>query len=167
MSLGQQLISWRHLREWSQETLASKAGITRAYLSRLEADQADPSLSILRRLASTLEISIGTLLETAAPHPEPNREELDQLARAIFHPGAAKNKNIPQIRSFARAFKTRRSALGLGRSKSKPAESSKKLSRQGLFTLRRLRATLGEKNWKALLQRIDKHAAFQANRTQP
>ena len=47
----------------TQVTLAKKAGISRAYLARLEMGLHDPHLSRLRKLAKALGVPVAELLE--------------------------------------------------------------------------------------------------------
>jgi len=47
----------------TQEALAEKAGVSRAYLSRLEMGRHDPPLSRLRTLAKVLKVPIEKLLK--------------------------------------------------------------------------------------------------------
>ena len=49
-------------REMTQEALAIKADVSRAYLSRLEMGRHDPPLSLLRRLAKALRVPVAELL---------------------------------------------------------------------------------------------------------
>jgi transcriptional regulator with XRE-family HTH domain len=56
----------REARESSgmtQETLAKKAGVSRAYLSRLEMGLHDPPLSRVRKLARALGVKIEALVK--------------------------------------------------------------------------------------------------------
>jgi len=53
----------REGREMTQATLAKKAGVSRAYLARLEIGLHDPPLSRLRKLAKALNVKVGRLLE--------------------------------------------------------------------------------------------------------
>ena len=53
----------RERRGMTQETLAKKAGVSRAYLSRLEMGRHDPPLSRLRKLAKALGVPVTELLE--------------------------------------------------------------------------------------------------------
>lgn len=122
MRFGFNLLAWRRHRGVSQETLAVKAGILRPYLSRLERNQSDPSLSMVHRLAAALDLSAGQLLDTQPPNKRLNRHSMDKLARATLK-------------------RDKRSGLGD-------------------HALRRLRVWLGEDQWKALLKRMEKHAAF-------
>lgn len=52
----------RARRGMTQETLAKKAGVSRAYLSRLEMGRHDPPLSRLRKLANALGVPVTELL---------------------------------------------------------------------------------------------------------
>ena len=52
----------RERRGITQETLAKKAGVSRAYLSRLEMGRHDPPLSRLRKLAKALGVPVTELL---------------------------------------------------------------------------------------------------------
>jgi DNA-binding XRE family transcriptional regulator len=55
----------RHFRtnkNYSQDTLATKCGIFRTYLSRIETGKCNPSLSVLVALAGALDVSPHILL---------------------------------------------------------------------------------------------------------
>ena len=52
----------REARDMTQATLAKKAGVSRAYLSRLEMGRHDPPLSRLRKLAKALGVAVTELL---------------------------------------------------------------------------------------------------------
>lgn len=53
----------RTARTLTQEALATKAGIARTYLARLELGQQDPTLGTLKKLAKALRVKVGRLLE--------------------------------------------------------------------------------------------------------
>ncbi|PYN83257.1 MAG: XRE family transcriptional regulator [Candidatus Rokuibacteriota bacterium] len=53
----------RERQGMTQETLAKKAGVSRAYLSRLEMGRHDPPLSRVRKLAKALGVPVGELLK--------------------------------------------------------------------------------------------------------
>jgi transcriptional regulator with XRE-family HTH domain len=59
---GKQLQRLRTSRGLTQEQLAVTAGLSHAFLTKLELGQHDPSLSTLVRLAKVLKISVGELL---------------------------------------------------------------------------------------------------------
>jgi len=56
----------REIRErkgMTQEALAKAAGVSRAYLSRLEMGRHDPPLSRLRKLAKALRVKVSALVD--------------------------------------------------------------------------------------------------------
>jgi XRE family transcriptional regulator, regulator of sulfur utilization len=53
----------RDSRGLTQEALARKAGISRAYLARLEIGRHDPHLSRLRKLAKALRVKVSELVD--------------------------------------------------------------------------------------------------------
>lgn len=66
MSPRQFAMKLKKLREGkglTQEVLAKKAGISRAYLARLEMGRHDPHLSRLRKLARVLGVKISELVD--------------------------------------------------------------------------------------------------------
>jgi DNA-binding XRE family transcriptional regulator/quercetin dioxygenase-like cupin family protein len=65
-TLGCRVRAMRESREWTQELLAEKAGLSKAYLSRLEAGDRQPSLSAISSIAKAFGISIAALFE----HPD-------------------------------------------------------------------------------------------------
>jgi ribosome-binding protein aMBF1 (putative translation factor) len=60
-SLGQRIRAAREALGDSQVTLAAAAGISQGYLSQLETDEREPTLSIAARLATALGIPIDEL----------------------------------------------------------------------------------------------------------
>ena len=160
MTFGFQLLSWRRHRGLTQSALAEKSGITRPYLSRLELDRVDPSLSLLRRLAVVLNLRVGELIDTLPAKKMLTNEELDRVARGALKPSLGKTVvGAPYIHPLSRLLKARRAALGLY----KPRSNRDKISQStGKHALRRMKVDLGQAQWDALLRRIDKHAAFLA-----
>ena len=53
----------REARGLTQEVLARKAGVSRAYLARLEMGRHDPPLSRVRKLAKALRVKARELVE--------------------------------------------------------------------------------------------------------
>ena len=53
----------REARGPSQTELATKAPVSRAYVFRLEAGGSDPTVGLLRRLATALGVPVTALLE--------------------------------------------------------------------------------------------------------
>jgi transcriptional regulator with XRE-family HTH domain len=54
----------RGARGWSLATLASRAGLSKTIVAKIESGDGNPSLETLLRLAGALEITIGSLLGT-------------------------------------------------------------------------------------------------------
>ena len=60
---GERLKALRERRGLTQEALAAKAGVARAYVARLEIGRHDPSLSRLHALARALGVKVSKLVE--------------------------------------------------------------------------------------------------------
>jgi DNA-binding XRE family transcriptional regulator len=60
-TLGQRIRSMRESTGQSQLNLAAAAGISQGYLSQLESDEREPTISIAARLAQALEVSLDEL----------------------------------------------------------------------------------------------------------
>jgi ribosome-binding protein aMBF1 (putative translation factor) len=65
-TLGQTIRAAREARGLTQAELAARAQVAQAYLSYLEQDQREPSLSIAARIARALEIPLDELASTLA-----------------------------------------------------------------------------------------------------
>jgi transcriptional regulator with XRE-family HTH domain len=66
VAVGRQIRSVRQQKALSMQALAEAAGISRAWLGEIERGAASPSVDIVRRLADTLSVSIGSLLDGTA-----------------------------------------------------------------------------------------------------
>jgi len=64
-TLGQRIRTARETLGQSQVSLAAEAGISQSYLSQLEQDEREPTLSIALRLAHALDISLDELASGA------------------------------------------------------------------------------------------------------
>jgi transcriptional regulator with XRE-family HTH domain len=60
---GQRVRKLRDERDFSQEKLAVKADIDRAFLSGIERGLENPSLFTIQAIADALEVSIGNLMK--------------------------------------------------------------------------------------------------------
>jgi transcriptional regulator with XRE-family HTH domain len=65
-TLGQRIRAAREALGESQVNLAAAAGISQGYLSQLETDEREPTLSIAARLARALGMSLDELASGAA-----------------------------------------------------------------------------------------------------
>jgi transcriptional regulator with XRE-family HTH domain len=157
MHIGFHVMAWRRHQKLTQVDLADRAALSRPYLSRLEKGKVDPALSAIRRLAAALNVLPGKLIEELPPERTLSRDEMDRLARGAWHPGTTEARGLPETRVLALLIQERREALGrrIARNERhmppRPKPSAVNASRW-------LRASLGEKQWSALLRRIDKLA---------
>jgi len=63
--VGARLRAARHARRLSMEEVATAAGVTKGFLSRLERDRAGASVAVLVRLCGVLDLAVGSLFEPA------------------------------------------------------------------------------------------------------
>ncbi len=63
ISLPKRLKQLRAKRGLTQLQLAKRAGLSHAYLGRLETGHYDPQLSTLRKLAKALKVTVAELLK--------------------------------------------------------------------------------------------------------
>ncbi|RJF88840.1 XRE family transcriptional regulator [Oleomonas cavernae] len=61
--LAKNLRRLRQAKGWSQEEFAFEAGLHRTYVSDLEREARNPSISIIDKLAGALGVKIGELLD--------------------------------------------------------------------------------------------------------
>jgi transcriptional regulator with XRE-family HTH domain len=63
LSLGNRLHAMRESRGWTLEELAERTGLSKAYLSRLEGGDRQPSIAALLTVANAFGVSIAALFE--------------------------------------------------------------------------------------------------------
>ncbi|HET7521273.1 MAG TPA: cupin domain-containing protein [Candidatus Limnocylindria bacterium] len=68
--IGRSLRETRRRQGMTLRTVADRAGVTESFLSQVERDIASPSIATLRRIATALGTTIGTLLDSAGPHAQ-------------------------------------------------------------------------------------------------
>ena len=61
--LGKRIKYLRSLVKWSQEDLALEAGVNKNYLSDLERGNRNPTVKVLAKIASALEITLEELFK--------------------------------------------------------------------------------------------------------
>lgn len=61
-NLAQSLVQLRELRGWTQQRLADLAGIPRPTLANLESGSANPTLAVLVRIATALQVTLDELV---------------------------------------------------------------------------------------------------------
>ena len=60
--LGQRVQSLRMEKGWSQEELADRSGLHRTYVSGVERGVRNPTITVLDRLATALEVELSRLV---------------------------------------------------------------------------------------------------------
>lgn len=61
--LAANMKSLRKARGWSQEALAEEAGLDRTYISGIERQVKNPTITVIERIATALECKLGALLD--------------------------------------------------------------------------------------------------------
>jgi transcriptional regulator with XRE-family HTH domain len=61
--LATNMKSLRKERGWSQEVLADEAGLDRTYISGIERQVKNPTVTVVERIATALDCKIGALLD--------------------------------------------------------------------------------------------------------
>jgi transcriptional regulator with XRE-family HTH domain len=165
MSIAKQIMRWRRSRGHTQAQLADAAGLTRAYISRLESGHADPSMSSVTRIAEALGLGLGQLLEGQPEQTPLDRDALDGLARAALWPGSKEALKHPETRILSQLVRERRQIMGLRTDRTH--NYSVAPPAPGHHAARWLRVALGETQWTALMDRIDKLMSLVAARQAP
>ncbi|MBV9109008.1 MAG: helix-turn-helix transcriptional regulator [Gemmatimonadetes bacterium] len=85
-TLGQFIKRLRSAAGLNQRALSERLGVDATYLSHLEADRREPSLQLLRRLASELNVPPGLLLALAlwTDLPPENQEPYKELMERLI-----------------------------------------------------------------------------------
>jgi transcriptional regulator with XRE-family HTH domain len=93
LTLGQQLRRIRDLTDKSMRAVAREAGISVAYLSKIEHDEANPTIDVLRKVAQALGVGIDEFTGSAHNEVEPPITLPDSLAQFI----AEKSSEHPEL----------------------------------------------------------------------
>lgn len=64
-AIGQRLRAARNARRLSIDEVATAAGVTKGFLSRLERDRVNASVAVLVRICGVLDLAVGSLFEPA------------------------------------------------------------------------------------------------------
>ena len=72
-AFGARIRELRHAVGMTQEDLAERCGLFRTYMSRIETGAANPTLTMIHALATSLGVPIATLFETGVVAPAPKR----------------------------------------------------------------------------------------------
>lgn len=85
-TLGQRIRHFRNRADLTLEQLGSSVGIAGSQLSLIENGRKEPRLSLLSRIAATLGVQVGDLLDDAPPNARAALEiELDRMQRSSVY----------------------------------------------------------------------------------
>ena len=73
MSLGQEIQKARIDKHWNQQDLLRATGLSQAYLSAVERDKVDPRVSIVKRIARALGVTMDRLVPLDTDDSPPSR----------------------------------------------------------------------------------------------
>lgn len=81
MNIGNTIKDIRIKKGYKQNEFAKKCGLTQAYLSKIESNQKEPTLSVLRTIASILEIPLPVMFFHSLTQEDidPKKQEAFQI----------------------------------------------------------------------------------------
>ena len=82
-TVGEWVRELRGRRGWSLQTLAQRAGISKAYLLKLEKSEANPTEEVIKRLATALEVRAALLLGEGPAEDEGGHQLSDSLREFV------------------------------------------------------------------------------------
>ena len=84
MSLGKEIKKARIDKGWKQQDLQAATGLSQKYLSAVELDKAQPSFTVVKRIARALRVSLDTLAqEDADAAPQPRTRQRTRKAAPV------------------------------------------------------------------------------------
>ena len=153
--VGQTIYLWRTQKGLTQALVAASSGVSRPNLSAIEQGARDLTVQTLRRIAFTLGVSPGALVDGIGPElahsqQKHNRYSLDRIARIAAGQSLKATRAEKQIAQ---------DLASLMKSKTQPA------SRKNIFlnvrnderTLSRLKIELGPEVLEHLIRRVEKN----------
>ena len=92
--LARNLVSLRHARTLTQDALSAASGLPRSTIANLESGEANPSLAVLVKVASTLGVPIDELL--AAPRAKVRKWTAEEVGSRQRGRGVAERSLVPE-----------------------------------------------------------------------
>lgn len=89
MDLGQTIKDLRQEKQLTQEQLATQCGMTQTYLSQIERNQKEPTLSALKDIAASLEVPVPILFFLSI-----NEKDIPPEKRDAFNSVGATFKSV-------------------------------------------------------------------------
>jgi transcriptional regulator with XRE-family HTH domain len=155
MSLGSVIVLWREERGLSQAELARRSGLSRAQLSAIEFGRRDTTVGTLRRIAATLGVSPGSLVDGSVPGAGETltRAVMERIAREVAAGGEAPSQHPALIALLLALTRSRRAA----RNPRARSARGPRTGRPTALAFTALKNALGKEQIDSLLQRIDEH----------
>jgi transcriptional regulator with XRE-family HTH domain len=105
MGIGKRIRKLRRDKDLTQEYVAELAGVTPAYISKLENDGTDPDTDLLARLAKAIGVRIVDFFEDDKPGRVRNAGEAQYPEGVFFSmPGSISEEQKEQIRWIVEAL---------------------------------------------------------------
>jgi transcriptional regulator with XRE-family HTH domain len=92
--LARNLVSLRHARRLTQDAVAAASGLPRSTIANLESGEANPSLAVLVKVASTLGVPIDELL--APPRAKVRKWTAEEIGARQRGRGIAERPLVPE-----------------------------------------------------------------------
>lgn len=106
-TIGERVRELRTAQALTLDELATRSGVSRAMISRIERGEASPTAQLLARLCSALGITLSTLFASREQQPSPLARRTDQrlwrdpesgyLRRAVSPPGLGSPVDIVEV----------------------------------------------------------------------
>lgn len=93
MDIGSTIKKIRTLKGFKQNDLADSCGLTQAYLSKIESNQKEPTISVLKRISEVLKVPLPILFFQAL-----TEDDIDPKKRDAFQ------IILPSIKSMIESF---------------------------------------------------------------
>lgn len=93
--VGKRIKEWRIKRGLSISRLAQEAGVSKSYLSRIEKEEKNPSISYVKKIAAVLDVDVEDLILEGSNHIS-DEAEIDEewvtLIQEAVHDGLTKEQ---------------------------------------------------------------------------
>lgn len=96
MTLGEAIKRLRSAAGWSQKTFAERVGVSASYLSLIEKDRREPTLSLVRDMARELGVPASILFAAALGQEAEATEHGEKLSKMLADLVEAASLNIIQ-----------------------------------------------------------------------
>jgi transcriptional regulator with XRE-family HTH domain len=114
MDLAGRFKHWRRVKDWKQEALSAKSGVSRKHISAIESGVSDPSFKMLEGLLRSMDVSLADFFESRIPdhYENPEHQDLHEQLQEILETGDEHQAECIKtaVRMFHTAITTARTA---------------------------------------------------------